>query len=110
MRMPRRNWRCLKGKRQASPQGPSERCQLDDSTRPPPVRGARGSAASEFVITSALRDGSFVDDLPELIARVADHAPSRLIADIQTDVRLSGTTLFDTHPSHGLFLAVEYTF
>ncbi len=57
------------------------------------------SAAAEFVMTSGLRDGRLVNDLPELIARVADRAPSRLIAEIRTNVRLSGTGLFDTHPS-----------
>jgi hypothetical protein len=56
------------------------------------------NAAAGFVMTSGLSDGRFVDDLPELIARVADHAPSRLIADIRTQERLSGTGLFDSHP------------
>jgi hypothetical protein len=43
-------------------------------------------AAAGFVVTSALSDGQYVDDLPEMIARVADRAPSRLIADIRASV------------------------
>jgi Zn-dependent protease with chaperone function len=56
-------------------------------------------AAAEFVTSSALGKSRFVDDLPGLVVRVADQAPSRLIADIRMDVQRSGTGLFDTHPS-----------
>lgn len=56
-------------------------------------------ASAQFVLGSVLREGRFVDDVPALIARVADQAPPRLTADIKRAVQLSGTGLFDSHPS-----------
>lgn len=57
------------------------------------------SAAAQHVFASELRDDRLVDDLPALIASVADQAPARLLAEIKLDVQRSGTGLFDTHPS-----------
>jgi Zn-dependent protease with chaperone function len=56
-------------------------------------------AAAGFVLNSSLQEGRFADDLPALVARVADNAPSRLMAEIRMAVQRSGTGLFDTHPS-----------
>jgi Zn-dependent protease with chaperone function len=56
------------------------------------------TAAARFVMTSLDRE-RLVNDLPGLIARVADHAPPRLMTEIRMDVQRSGTRLFDTHPA-----------
>lgn len=56
-------------------------------------------AAAQFVLGSVLREGRYVDDVPALIARFAQQTPPRLMADIKRAVQLSGTGLFDSHPS-----------
>jgi Zn-dependent protease with chaperone function len=56
------------------------------------------AAAADFVLRSLQRE-QLVNDLPALIAGVADQAPPRLMTAIRMDVQRSGTRLFDTHPS-----------
>jgi Zn-dependent protease with chaperone function len=57
------------------------------------------SAAAGHVFSAMLDREHLVDDLPSLVARVADNAPPRLAAEIRLAVQHSGSGLFDTHPS-----------
>jgi Zn-dependent protease with chaperone function len=57
------------------------------------------TSAAQYVMASALRDDRLVDDVPALIASVAEQVPARLMAEIKMDIQRSGTGLFDTHPS-----------
>lgn len=57
------------------------------------------AASADYVMGSLLGKDRLVDDIPALVATLADSASSRLMADIRMDVQRSGTKLFDTHPS-----------